>query len=112
MHFPDTNLPPISPVTDRTEITPKTPISAALKVSPGFRENPSGGNARSTDFQEADLLPEAAQPEPAPYSGAERRAVCRRLFKRPVMLDTRSGAEQRQRDQIGEAPPTHMNEKA
>jgi hypothetical protein len=109
MHFPDSKLPPVAPTIDRTEITPKAPISPSQKVVPGFQNILEGKDAGPHDYREADVIPEAVRTEPLAYDGEERRMMCRRLFSLPVLLDTRSGEERRKYDQLGESPPTHLN---
>lgn len=112
MHFPDTNLPPLPPVTDPTDITPKAPVSLARKVAPGFPEKlaEQGGPPAGHHEAQPETSVEPTQPEAAPYTGEDRRKMCRRIYHIPVMLDTRSGVERRKHDRPGDLPPTHTDE--
>lgn len=112
MHFPDSKLPPLPPVTDRTEVTPKAPVSPVRKVVPGFPEAlaEQGVPTRQHNETEPETATESPHQEAAPYSGEDRRKLCRRIQHIPVMLDTRSGEERRKHDRPGELPPTHTDE--
>lgn len=113
MRYADTHLPPLPPVTDPTEVTPKAPVSPARKVAPGFPEKlaEQGGQF---DGHHAALESPAEPPhqEAPPYTGEERRKMCRRIYHIPVILDTRSGLERRKHDLPGDLPPTHTDETA
>jgi hypothetical protein len=114
MHFPDSILPPLSPVTDPTEVTPKAPVSPVRRVVPGFPEALAEQGVPTRQHHEAGAETAAEPPhqEAAPYTGEDRRKMCRRIYHIPVMLDTRSGEERRKHDRPGELPSTHTDEVA
>jgi hypothetical protein len=112
MHFPDSKLPPLAPVTDRTEITPKSPISPTRKVVPGFQDVLDEGGGQFHHPHQADTVAPAVSHEVQPYAGADRRMMCRRIRHVPVLLDTRSGEERRRHEMPDERLPTHMDERA
>ncbi len=98
MHFPDSRLPPVAPATDRVEVTPKAPITPTRKVTPGFQETLASGGGPPRDYRGTEAVAKATDDEVLPYSGQERRAMCRRIYHIAVLLDTRSGVERRRID--------------
>ena len=113
MHFPDSTLPPLPPVTDRTEISPKARSGPTRKVVPGFPESPAEGGGQHPHEHPSEAHPlEPHHDEAVPYAGENRRKICRRIYHIPVLLDTRSGEERRKHGDGGEVPPTHMDVEA
>ncbi len=112
MHFPDSKLPPLAPVTDHTEITAKAPISPTRKVTPGFQEALNEREGQPHRQPEADMARSGSRPVAPPYAGEDRRMLCRRIYHVPVLLDTRSGEERRRHLPTDGQLPTHMDERA
>lgn len=115
MRFTDTTPTTIAPVTNRHEITPKSPLNPAHKVGPGFPETMEGlVGEEQHQAQGGAGAPHAEPPPPdvSAYQGEDRRKMCRRIHNIPVLLDTRSGEERRKHDRPGELPPTHMDDTA
>ncbi|NCS64581.1 MAG: hypothetical protein GW787_00240 [Betaproteobacteria bacterium] len=98
MHFPDSKLPPVVPATDRVEVTPKAPIAPTRKVTPGFQETLAGGGGPPPGYHGTEPVAKTSGEPVAPYSGQDRRAMCRRIYHVAVLLDTRSGVERRRID--------------
>jgi hypothetical protein len=109
MQFPDSKLPPVFSATNPTEITPKTPISPARKVVPGFQETLAESGGQPQGRHEAESATESPQQNAPPYTGPDRRMMCRRICNIPVILDTRSGEERRKNDEPGEFRSIHMD---
>lgn len=98
MHFPDSKLPPVVPATDRVEVTPKAPIAPTRKVTPGFQETLASSGGQPRDYRGTEAVAKVTDHEALPYSGQDRRAMCRRIYHVAVLLDTRSGVERRRID--------------
>lgn len=103
MFYPDNKILPVAKTDDYATVEPKAPISATFKVSSGMN------NVLGSHVQGKPAEPEMDAVEPEPYSGVERRRMCRRLNQQECMLDTRSGRDRRR--QTPEGQPTQINSK-
>lgn len=109
MLYPDNRIQPVTQSTDYAEVTPKAPVSATAKLTPGSNGMQSGYAGRQAAAEEKTPLPEAAAGT-LPYAGKERRKMSRRITRTDPMLDTRSGRDRRKSQTTVDGKPLSIND--